>query len=209
MRIVVFCAVLGIASWSAFAGSGAAARVGVYTEFEQQPPASLQNVLKEELLALLAPFGFDPEWRDISTAGREVWVDLAFVRFRGRCDVGAEVTAQDWPIALGWTAVSDGEVQPFTFVDCGRILAFVRNGLSRVRADKRESVFQRAVARVLAHELYHILANTRGHAASGVGSADFTVVQLLSDDFRFEGRPAQRLRLKGAQALLQAAIPGR
>jgi hypothetical protein len=52
----------------------------------------------------------------------------------------------------------------------------------------------RALGRVLAHELYHIFANTTRHAADGVGKPAYSVADLLSADFRFARREALAMR---------------
>jgi hypothetical protein len=67
--------------------------------------------------------------------------------------------------------VSDGAILPFSDVDCDRIRSFVRQGLMAKDRDDREEAFGRSVGRVLAHDLYHIFANTARHGSWGVGKA--------------------------------------
>jgi hypothetical protein len=50
------------------------------------------------------------------------------------------------------------------------------------------------MARVLAHELYHVLAQTRDHAAEGIGKPCFTAADLVSSRFEFEATSLSRLR---------------
>ena len=42
------------------------------------------------------------------------------------------------------------------------------------------------MARLLAHEFYHILAQTDDHAPSGIAKARFSTADLLADHFDFE-----------------------
>jgi len=52
--------------------------------------------------------------------------------------------------------LTDGTILPFVEVDCGRIGAFLGPGLFALSSRAREKVFLRAIARVAAHELYHV-----------------------------------------------------
>ena len=98
------------------------------------------------------------------------------------------------PGALGWTHVSDGAILPFSDVDCDRVRVFLQKHLLSVRPADRQTAFGRALGRVVAHELYHIFANTTHHGSDGVGKPAYTVQDLLSDEFRFEEREGEALR---------------
>jgi hypothetical protein len=78
----------------------------------------------------------------------------------------------------------------------------VQQGLMALDRDGREGAFGRAVGRVLAHEIYHIFANTVRHGSAGVGKAAYTVRELLCDCFQFEERESQALRTSKARAAL-------
>jgi hypothetical protein len=54
----------------------------------------------------------------------------------------------------------------------------------------------------VAHELYHVFANTEIHGVWGVGRAEFTARDLLSGDFRFDVQQARALRMTGEDAQL-------
>jgi hypothetical protein len=95
---------------------------------------------------------------------------------------------------LGWTHVSDGQILPFTDVSCDRIREFVQSGLLTYRAEDREEKYGRALGRVLAHELYHIFANTTRHGSVGVAKESYNVQDLLANDFRFEAKESRMLQ---------------
>jgi hypothetical protein len=65
----------------------------------------------------------------------------------------------------------------------------------------REVAYGRAIARVLAHELYHIFVPTTKHAAQGIGKPSFTVQELLSDKFQFDKRECDLLRAHQAHLI--------
>jgi hypothetical protein len=145
------------------------------------------TALEEELEDIMTPMGTHFEWRSLETArGNEVSVELAVITFKGRCDAAGLTLRARNPGALGWTHISDGIILPFADVDCDRIRDFVQRELIFVEEPKRERSFGRAIARVLAHELFHIFANTTHHGSSGVAKSAYSVQELLADDFAFE-----------------------
>jgi hypothetical protein len=95
---------------------------------------------------------------------------------------------------LGWTYVSDGAILPYGDVDCDRIRLFIQMGLLGVPARQREQAYGRAVGRVVAYELYHILTRNPRHGSVGVGKAAYTVRDLLGDRFVFDEAESEQLR---------------
>src|SRR5579872_1279483 len=163
------------------------APITLYTQFQQQPPAAVMQALQEELASIMAPMGLTFDWRTISSVnGNSVSVELAVFTFKGRCDADGLLPQRTTPGALGWTHVSDGAILPFSDVDCDRIRSFIQRDLLTFPPRDREEIFGRAIARVVAHELYHIFANTSHHSSFGVSKAAYTVQELLSDEFQFE-----------------------
>ena len=162
--------------------------------------------LQDELESIMSPMGMRFEWHSLAgVRGNEVAVELAVLTFKGRCDTAGLLPRTSTPGALGWTHVSDGIILPFSDVDCDRIRLFVQKDLMAFHPGDREAAFGRALARVVAHELYHIFANTARHGSCGVGKAAYTVQELLSDDFQFEARESQALRSSKAHELLEHA----
>jgi hypothetical protein len=47
---------------------------------------------------------------------------------------------------------------------------------------------------LLAHEFYHILAQTDDHTLTGISKARFSTTDLLTDHFDFESAALDRLR---------------
>jgi hypothetical protein len=75
--------------------------------------------------------------------------------------------------------MSDGEILPFSDINCDAIRSFLQRDLLRIPEVDREVAYGRAIARVLAHELYHIFARTTRHAVRDIGKSTFTVQDLL------------------------------
>jgi hypothetical protein len=60
----------------------------------------------------------------------------------------------------------------------------------------RDEVFGRAMGRVVAHELYHILGRTIQHTHHGVSKALQSPFDLVKDDYRLDKDALQWLRLR-------------
>jgi hypothetical protein len=50
------------------------------------------------------------------------------------------------------------------------------------------------MARLLAHEFYHVLGQTNSHALAGIAKARFSTADLLADHLDFEAVTLDRLR---------------
>ena len=187
---------------------GEVAPILLYTQFVEPPPAAVLDSLHGEVQAIMAPMGMKFRWLDLNASdGKQVSVELAVIGFKGRCDVDG-LTRHDSNLgALGWTHISDGVILPFANVDCSAVRSFIQRELLDTRVQKRAAVFGRALGRVLAHELYHIFANTTRHGSDGVARQFYSVHDLLTSDFQFEARESQALLHSRAHAALVAARP--
>jgi hypothetical protein len=195
MKSLLFCLALAVLPGFSEQRGALSAPIVLYTQFQQQPPAAVLEALQKELDSVMAPMGLSFEWRSLSgVQGDEVSAELAVVNFKGRCDTGSLAPHGKNPGALGWTHVSDGAILPFSDVDCDHVRTFLQGQLLYTRREAREQVFGRALGRVLAHELYHVFANTSVHGACGIGKAAYTVKELVSEVFQFEQREMGVLR---------------
>jgi hypothetical protein len=184
--------------------AGPLAPITLYSEFEQGAPEAVRAGLVDELAQIMSPLGLHFDWHDLRETGEiGASVELAVITFKGRCNVAGLLPRSVSPGALGWTHISDGAILPFSDVDCNRIRLFLQQGLLAVPAAHREEAFGRALARVLAHELYHIFADTTRHGSCGVGKEAYTVRDLLSVDFRFEAKESKALKNSKAYVALE------
>ena len=169
--------------------------VTLYTQFQHAPPPVVLDSIKAELQSIMSLTGNQFAWRSVAGVhGDEVVTQLAVVTFMGRCDTVGIAAHPVVPGPLGRTHVSNGEVLPFSEVNCDGIRDFVQCGLLSIRPKDREDAYGRAVARVLAHELYHVLAKTVHHGAYGVGKAAFSTRDLLGTTFVLEESELERVR---------------
>jgi hypothetical protein len=194
LKLILFCLLAGVFPGRSETRGATFAPITLYTQFQQAPPDDVLEALRDEVETIMAPIGLRFEWRDLAQAGgHEVSAELAVVSFKGRCDTAGLVLHSKFEAALGWTHVSDGQILPFTDVSCDRVRDFGQSGLLSYRVEERHEKYGRALGRVLAHELYHIFANTMRHG-SGVSKESYSVQDLLSDDFQFHAKESRMLR---------------
>jgi len=195
LNTVVFGLAIGVLPVAGAPGGAVIAPpIALYTQFEQAPPQPVMDALQEEVGAIMSPIGLRFEWRSLRAAkGNEVSAELAVVTLTGRCDAGGLGLRSKIEGALGFTHISDGQILPFTELNCDRLRSFIQGELIMMAEDERETAFGRALGRVLAHELYHVFAHTTRHG-SGVAKEAYTVQDLVCDEFSFQRKESQMLR---------------
>ncbi len=105
---------------------------------------------------------------------------LVVVKLVGRCEMDGS-PAFLVPGPLGWSHEVDGTMLPFSDLACDNLRGAVESAISRRECSSRGNVLLgRAMGRVLAHELYHIVADTSVHGRDGVAQPAFTARQLTS-----------------------------
>lgn len=159
----------------------------IYTRFAHPPSALSIGYMKTELNAVMLPFNLRFDWRSLERAnGHEVAAEIVVVSFQGVCRGNTALPGGPAAGTLGATHIADGEILPFADVDCDKIREVMTPSLAVSPPVERESLLGRAMARVLAHELYHFLAHTTKHASSGIAKATYTGADLSCNRFRFD-----------------------
>jgi hypothetical protein len=180
------------------------APVTLYTNYEHQIPDGVQHAMQREVATIISPAGLTVEWRSLSVIYRKVNITLAIVQFKGNCDVKDLTVYPAYPYTLGATAVNDGEILPYANIYCNAIRAFIAPQLLSLDQVDRTASFGRALGRVLAHELYHILAHTKRHGWHGLAEPKWLSAELMAQEFRFDQKEMQKLRAVMMRPLLQA-----
>ena len=80
-----------------------------------------------------------------------------------------------------WTKTVDGAPSSFGEVSCEMVRKTVLSALWGQDYARQELLFGRALGRVVAHEVYHMMAKTAQHGGSGVTAPALTGAQLISD----------------------------
>lgn len=171
-------------------------RIGLYAEFQQPVATAVRDVVHEELAAIATPLGMVVDWRSTADAERDQWrTAVVTVTFRGHCDATEAAPRPSHPWIFGESYVRNGAVVPYGQIHCDPIRASLTPLLRSLDSKSRTAVFGRAVSRVLAHELYHILAKTPIHGSDGIGKSFYSARELAADAFPFREPEIERLRL--------------
>jgi hypothetical protein len=138
---------------------------------------------------------------ELAVATGDRFLEIVVVRFRGRCRMDGPPGERRWAGTLAFTHSSDGDLLPFVDVACDRVRDVIHDSVWGRRNDA-ERLLGRAWARVVAHELYHVLANTTKHGQTGIAQPRLSARELLMENFRFDTGDLDKMR--GAEDVLVA-----
>jgi hypothetical protein len=165
---------------------GSRPAVAIFMDFDSKPGDTSVAVMKHEAEALLKASGVALNWQMLDPShGTKPSPGLVVVRFRGRCRVEAwpQPGEDDAPVGthtLGFTHVSNGHVLPFSEIECDQIRKALHYLAPDSTPSERQRAFGLAMGRVVAHELYHILARTTSHAEEGLAKATQSLRDLVT-----------------------------
>jgi len=154
------------------------------------------DAMKQETQGILKDAGLHLDWKSSEEAAGESFSDLVVVRFNGACELPPpplyDELGETGPLASTYT--TDGHVQPFSEVSCDRVGAFVRSGMRGGDFKKADQLIGKALGRVVAHELVHMLTGAKGHSHEGVFKPGLTVEQLVAGELPLSPGDIERLR---------------
>jgi hypothetical protein len=158
-------------------------------------PAASRSVdeMKREVEGILRDSGRTLEWRSWVEATETTSEEMAVVRFRGDCAIrlGPRDSSPEGP--LGFTYLSNATVLPFSEVACDRIGTLVRSAVGGLELPQAEIVLGRAMGRVVAHELVHILSRSTEHAHDGVARSELSKSQLTEGRLALSAKDLVRI----------------
>jgi hypothetical protein len=149
-------------------------------------PAVLEAT-KRELADLMSTVGIPVRWEN-STSYSEVSGSTVVVDLEGDCGTAFEASAAplEEGSRIGSTATADGFILPFVKVNCSVLETLIGPFVINQPMALKEFFFGRALGRVLAHEVYHILTKSGDHASSGIAKARFSGAELTKNKFPFD-----------------------
>jgi hypothetical protein len=176
----VICALFAIiaSACTAFA----TARVTIILQFEARHSEPSISEMKRELQSLMHGSGVELNWRRLDElSASDSFPSVVVVTFHGACEMGVLAPPPlSEPVALAYAHVSNGSVIPFADVECDR----VRSSLSMAQTApgaRGDLLLGRALGRILAHELHHIIDKTRAHTQHGLSRKSLSARDLIAD----------------------------
>jgi len=155
--------------------SAADTELAVFYSFDIAPSAHVTADLQTELSRVLAPSRLRVDWRPIGDETPEDFSDLVVIRFRGACVEAPGEENRTGDNHLGETEVVEGHVISFADVRCDELRRYLGGNGS----------MGRAMARVAAHEIYHMLTGSVVHGRAGIARAEHSRAELSADTFDF------------------------
>jgi hypothetical protein len=195
-------------AFSAMVHAAGVPSIAVFLDFENQPSETSVTQMEREISSILKPSGLQLDFRMLnSRKGDESFSDLVVLKFKGSCQMrtpalDSELGPSIAGSALASTQVSDGRILPFSDVECDKIRRYIAPDVNWNDPDKRDTVYGKALGRVVAHELYHIFAGTPQHAKDGVARSFHTRRDLTAKQFRFSPSESNALHELKWRALL-------
>lgn len=161
---------------------------------ERPLPAATEAEMHLEMDKLMKQASIQVEWKQLAdfAAGTEVH-DLVLVKFRGDCRIQPTAVFLDERGPMAFTHTSDGEVLPFSEVLCARVGVAAQSAMGGGEFGHRDQLLGRALARVLAHELYHIKGKCNDHGRSGLARRSLTGRELIAATLDFAPADARRM----------------
>jgi hypothetical protein len=196
--------VFGLAAVSLAAQAPQSPRVGIVFSWEQKPDTASLERMQRETEALLRDAGINMVWVAAGKGKRvpqqlssERFDGVMFVRFKGACrpDLLADpASAREHfaqPVRLAAARVVQGKVTPWTEVECDQ----VKRSVDSIPLKQRSAALGGVLARVVAHELYHVLLRTTSHGAQGLSRAVLNWDDLIRKPVSFDPADSARIEL--------------
>ena len=157
------------------------------TQFDQRPSTSAVGAMSREIEVLYRDVPVSIGWHELAGyQSRVIAPRLVFIYFKGDCRAPRLPPRQSVEgLALAGISRVDGRMLPVVTVDCDRTAGYLWPSMSGAERVNGDAVFGRALARVVAHELYHYLTGTAKHTRSALFRASIPASTLLARELSF------------------------
>lgn len=181
-----------------FAAPPVSSDLTIILDFKGPRSARAVIEMERETQAIFQEFGLRLSWRLREDAAQSTYPDLVVVQFQGACVLQPAPYLYDElgpsePLAFTYT--TDGTVQPFSQVACDKVAASARSAMWGGDFARADLLLGRALGRVLAHELVHILTGSGQHSPEGVEKRTLSPKQLTAASLPLSAADLARLRL--------------
>jgi hypothetical protein len=185
----------------AFGAAPPSKPVTLVLQFDNSYSEASRQQMEHELSTALRPAGLSFAYRLRSDFSMdEAVAELVVVRFTGDCDMSAKPESLPPPQArdpLAITHASRQDMLPFAEVSCDRVRSLITPWLDH--NDDAQGMLGRALGRVVAHELCHVLGNSAEHSGWGVMQA-----RLSGRDLTANLMPVDRSTINRLQKAMAA-----
>jgi hypothetical protein len=195
MRHATFCVITALVGALPLCAEAAVRPpVTVILDFKQAEPNMVLTEMKRATEEILSGSGVRLNWRMRSDVGSEAFAELVLVTFHGTCAIDADTPRIAMAGPLASSQVVDDQVLPFADVYCDHVAAIARAAMTHTDRSNTHRDMGRALAKVLAHELMHMITKSSQHGAEGVAKPALSGRQLLDESTRMAPRDLDRIR---------------
>ncbi|MBA3976372.1 MAG: hypothetical protein C0504_19360 [Candidatus Solibacter sp.] len=155
-------------------------------------PARALTAMAEEADRILGPAGVLIRWSgaDAGQPGGEQR-RLVVVKLVGAAASGVALKGGDDVLAV--THMSEGRILPFIDMDVRGVARTIQR-LGGFGRPIQPAEYGRALGRVLAHELYHVLSGSVIHDGEGVAKGALGAAELVGGELRLSAAACRRIR---------------
>ena len=190
MRLVLFFAMsaaLGMAARNNVELAGAPlAELTVVLDLEGRHSGESVAEMKRETASILKPAGFIFDWHLRNEVGHSSYPNLILVKLKGECLMDPFLRSHPVRGPLAYSHTTRTSVMRFADIQCDAVSSLV--------GPADNVLFGRALGRVLAHELWHILGNTLAHGENGIAQRALSAEQLISGRLDLDPADLERFR---------------
>jgi hypothetical protein len=196
MRHVTICACLLTASVlpAVAMPPGTGADVTVIVNFQNTYSVPAVKAMEREVEQILKTTGISIDWRTRAEAADTTFNDLVVMTFKGSCVFSPMPVVYDELGPYAITRTTGGEVQPFGEVDCDHVVSSMHTAMTGEDYGKADLLLGRALGRVVAHELVHMLTKSKQHGREGVERAALSARQLIAESLPLSAFDINRLQ---------------
>lgn len=126
-------------------------------------------------------------------AAGQSFAELIVFKVKGRCEMAGFPSTPMERGPLGWTFITDDRILPFGELQCDRIRESLRSVVAGAGQEKGNKLLGRAMGRVVAHELFHMLTESTSHGKSGVAKDSLSARQLVAETLDFSDHDVSAL----------------
>lgn len=176
-----------------FAALASAEGITIVLDFDGPHSEKTVVEMKREFEGIVKDTPIKVGWRTRQEAQHESAANLMVVHFKGKCVIEPVPYLYDERGPMAFTYSTDGVVQPFSEVACEKVTTAVRSAMFGGDFAKADLLLGRALGRVLAHEVVHMMTASGAHGHDGVTRRSLSGNQLIAPELRLA--PEDRVRL--------------
>ena len=157
--------------------------ITVLFDFDQVHSQASFEAMKMELRTLMGNTGIavEPQLKS-ELRDHAVFPRLVLFKMKGACTMNAlpigALSDERGPLAMTYT--SNGQLLPFGEVECDRVRESLQRTLGRGNPEAKQSAYGTALGRVVAHEMYHMIAGSKLHTKTGLTKESLSSQELLA-----------------------------